>query len=107
MTGPYAARIVVGDDAIVLTETELRESAAAAMRFYQDATPALVDGALRCGVFAAAALIGPGEDARVEIHGVIGGKPTQCREATARRDGRGRFLSTLGSRFNERVFRGV
>lgn len=78
-----------------------------ARRFYRDAWPAVVEGALRCGVFAAATLLGPAEDAEVEILGFVAGEPTVCRRARARRNDRGEFLSTLGSRFNERLFVGV
>lgn len=108
MHGPYTASIRIGrQEPLILDEAELREAMPAACRFYQDAWPAVVEGALRCGVFAAAALLAPGEDAEVEVFGFVAGKPTSCRRDRAHRDAAGVFSSTLGSRFNERVFRGV
>lgn len=111
MQGPYISLLVAnsGDVLADFAESDLTGSSAqsTAHRFYQDATPGLVDGSLRCAVFAAAALLEPGESCDVVVMGRVAGAPTECRRVSARRDSAGRFLSTLGSRFNERHFVGV
>lgn len=109
MHGPYTAHIKIeNEDPIILSESELREGSRIAERFYQDATPALVEGALRSAVFTAAMLLDRGQDAVVEVYGYVGSKgPIRVKEDRARRDEIGRFASTLGSRFNERIFRGI
>lgn len=112
MHGPYTALIQTPDrQTMTLTENELAEAADDARRFYQDATPALAEGAMRCAIFYAAALLNADETAEVTIVGWVGsGKsetPQEWQRATVRRDDRGEMLSTLGSRFNERKFVGV
>jgi hypothetical protein len=114
MHGPYTVQIrrPRSDEVIVeLGDDELREGSRIAERFYQDATPALAEGALRSGVFAAAGLLVPGEEVGVQVIGFTGSGRTEVatewKGASVRRDDRGRLVSSLGSRFNERVFRGV
>jgi hypothetical protein len=111
MHGPYTVEITTRDAKLVLTQDDLAAYSRAAERFYSDATPALAEGALRCGVFAAADLLVADEDARVEVFGFAGSGKNETRQAwhyaDARRLADGRFASTLGSRFNERVFVGV
>ena len=116
MHGPYTTQIRTTRGSLLaqFTEAELAAEATiveTAHRFYQDATPGLVDGSLRLGAFAAAALLSPGEDAHVVVLGYEGSgsreRQYECRTAAVRRDDAGRFLTTLGSRFNERHFVGV
>lgn len=111
MHGPYTAHFEFdrsGESNLELSETELREGSALATRYYQDASPGLVEGALRSAVFTAAILLTPGHEVSVVIHGFIAGEPAECRFATARRDARGRFVSDIGSQWaRERVFVGA
>lgn len=113
MHGPYTAHLTItGSNApLVLDESELAEGSKVACRFYQDATPALAEGALRSAVFTAALLLEPGQDARVEVRGFTGSgsakRPTVYAADHARREDSGVFVSTVGSRFGERIFRGV
>lgn len=119
------------------TDAELLAGGRVAERFYQDASTGLAEGALRAGVFAAALLLAAGEEASVTVWGREGTEGTskpclasarggdhsycsrcggtgrltardaQWKSASARRDGHGQFVTSLGSRFNERTFRGV
>lgn len=111
MHGPYTAHLTIARQELVLTEDELVEGSKVACRFYQDATPALAEGALRSAVFTAALLLEPGQDARVEVRGFTGTgvkkRPTVYAADHARREDNGAFVSTVGSRFGERTFRGV
>lgn len=108
MHGPYTAHITIDRSApVVLTEADLAEGSAVACRFYQDATPALAEGALRSAVFTAALLLEPGQHADVEVFGFTAKNPAPYASDQARREESGVFVSTVGSRFGERAFRGV
>jgi hypothetical protein len=116
MHGPYRVQIRPRASAATLLELSAADLVAGgynrrAERFYQDAWPMQVEGALRSGVFAAADLVQAGEEVAVIVLGLDGSgkseREIECRAATVRRDDRGRLLSTLGSRFRERVFVGV
>lgn len=120
-----------------LTDEDVAEGERIADRFYQPAGTGVLVGFQRAAVFTVGQLLLPGESADVEIIGRDGpehgslpcqassynGDHTGCpvcdgsgrrrarevvaRRETVRRDGNGRLLSTLGSRFGERIFRGV
>jgi hypothetical protein len=111
MHGPYSVEITAGRETVVFDENDLAPYVETADRFYQGNAVGIAVGALRCGVFAAADLLAPGEDGRVEVFGYDGSGKNAKRQAwqyaDARREPDGRFVTTLGSRFGERVFVGV
>lgn len=108
MHGPYTAHITIGlSDTLIFEENELSEGSKVACRFYQDATPALAEGALRSAVFTAALLLEPGQEAQVEVFGFTAKTPARYASDQARREPAGAFVSSLGSRFGERIFRGI
>lgn len=116
MKGPYTAKITISGETIEVQPEELREAEATAHRFYADASVGLVQGAERSACFYTAALLSPGESAEVEIWGFPGagsyartedGGRASLRRNLVRRDEQGRCHMTLGSRFNERIWKGV
>jgi hypothetical protein len=109
MHGPYTARVEIDRESVVFAEGDLAEGAEIASRFYRDVTVATVEGATRAATFTAALLLAPEQEAEaeVEVLGFVAGKPLGVRFVRVRRDRLGRCVSTLGSRFNKRVFVGV
>jgi hypothetical protein len=137
MHGPYHALVTIDGETVTLRPIDVREGEAIADRFYQGAGVAVLDGFTRAAVFTTALLLDPGQQADVEIVGrvgtegstrpcqasAVGGDHRYCsrcdgtgreiaRDSVAkyervRRDDRGRLVSSLGSRFTERIFKGV
>lgn len=125
MHGPYIARIKIrrsdGNVEIVdVPEDELareREIVRQAGRFYSRVGGTTLYDVETLGVFYAAALLDSGDEAEVAALGYVGASDHYARrDADGRvearvnrvsRDENGRMKTTLGSRFNERVFVGV
>jgi len=137
MHGPYRAQVQIDGEALSLAADDVVEGEHVADRFYQAAGRGTLDGFTRAAVFTTGLLLDPGQEARVEIVGRDGPESGSIRcEASSyrgdhagcsmcdgsgrrrvreivryshrvRRDDRGRLVSTLGSRFNERVFNGA
>lgn len=112
MHGPYRATIAIGSETIALGEKspEISEGREVAELFYADATPALARGMERAASFAAALLIGPGEEAEILVYGHEGSgadREVQVARHTAYRDSSGTAALSIGSRFGTRFFRGI
>lgn len=121
MHGPYAARIRTADGATVELdgETLARDRALvnSASRFYSRVGGTTLHDAETLGVFAAADLLLPGEEVEIDVLGFEGRGEDYCRKEPdgrvvarsnrARREPSGVFVTTLGSKWNERRFLGV
>lgn len=113
MHGPYRATIAIGSETIALGEKapEIAEGRRVAELFYADATPALARGMERAASFAAALLLGPGEEAEIVVYGYEGSGKSEREIQVARheayRDALGAAALTVGSRFGTRFFRGI
>lgn len=125
------------DVVATLDETEVSEGERIADRFYQGAGRATLVGFTRAAIFTAGLLVQPGETVDVAIVGRIGSEGSTlpcprsahggdhqfCSECggtkrvgardveaarhAVSRDDHGRLVSTLGSKFGERVFVGA
>lgn len=89
---------LVGDDALVNTDS----------RYYSSGGGRTLVGIERLGVFATATLLDEGDDAEIETVAIAanGESKGAYRVNRARREN-GRLVTTLGCRFNERVWRNL
>lgn len=111
MTGPYTAHVRIGrgedGEAIILSRVDFAEPELQdlANRLWdRGAAPGLLEGAERCSALWAMLALDPGQEAMIEIRGVVAGRITPIRSIYCRRDDQGRRFSTIGSRFGERQF---
>ena len=125
MHGPYTARLSIrrsdgSTETLEVSGEELaseREVVRTAGRFYSRIGGTTLLDAETLGVFYAAALLDSGDEAEVAALGYPGRSDhyarhdadgrVEARVNRVHRDEAGRLRTTLGSRFNERVFNGV
>lgn len=117
MTGPYTIKISPRRGGESLVEFDAHEVSswtaisATADRYRSLSLYAPGSGPLvvaeRAGVVLAASLAVEGDEFSVGVFGYVGGKLVECRSNSVRRETDGSLYSSIGSRFNERLFRGL